>query len=251
MTDTVLDPASPTLPEPPRPVTARARRRAWAEPRVRLWWVIALTLLLAGIILGVSQFRRWRHDSWLMTLPPVTAKITMTDKEAIPHRPVRLGTLMEVEFPFGNGMQKAWLTLTGYTGEARTGEPIPVYVNPDDPTDLTVRNQPLSFWTAITGAIITASLAVLPLTAAVLAWLSVLRIWRTAEVRRARIVGRQQTPLAPRSRSVRCTWEEGDRRIFDVYVPSRAPELAGDAGTLNVLAPQNGRGRALAVAWFE
>ena len=158
---------------------------------------------------------------------------------------------MEVEFPFANGKQKVWLTLTGYIGDARTGEAIPVHVNPDDPADLTVRNQPLSFWTAVTGAIITASVAVLPLTAAVLAWLSVLRIWRIGEARTARIVGRQQTPLAPRSRSVRCTWEDGDRRIFEVYVPSRAPELASDAETLNVLAPVNGRGRALAVAWFE
>ncbi|MEA2733827.1 MAG: hypothetical protein QOE14_278, partial [Humisphaera sp.] len=39
--------ATPTdLPRPPRPITSRARRRAWGDIHVRIWWLSALAVVL-------------------------------------------------------------------------------------------------------------------------------------------------------------------------------------------------------------
>jgi hypothetical protein len=251
MTD---DPAPPAaVPPPPRPLTPRVRRRAWADPRVRLWWVAAALTLGLGLYLGTSAYRTWRHETWLMSLPPVTATVVRTDLETVADRVVAPGTTMQLSFTHNGAPSGARVVQQGYAGEPKIGRTVPAHVNPDDPSDLTIRNQPLVLTTVLAGAILMAALAVLPLSAALVARARVLRTWRLGEARSAAPVGRQQTPLAPGARVVRCAWadDEADRRVFEVFVPGRSPEAADEADVVRVIAPPGKGGRPLAVAWFE
>jgi hypothetical protein len=254
MPDRSPDPAATIdLPLPPRPLTRRVRLRAWADPHVRVWWVMAAVTLGLGLYLGASAARRWQHERWLTSLPPVTATIVRTDAETVVNRPVPPGTTMELTFTLAGVPQGVRAVQRGYKGEPMIGQSLAAYVNPDDPSDLTIRNEPQALTTALTGAIIMAVLAVLPLSAALETRARVLRAWRLGEARPAAALARQQTALAPGARAVRCAWADdgADRRVFAVYVPGRSPE-AGDASeTVRVLAPPGGRGRPVAVAWFE
>ena len=36
-------------PAAPRPITKNARRRSWAEPRVRTWWLLAIVVFLVSL----------------------------------------------------------------------------------------------------------------------------------------------------------------------------------------------------------
>src|SRR4051812_39866056 len=70
------------LPPPPRPTTPRIRRRAWGDPIVRAWWLLAAVLLLIGVGLITSQFNAWRHQVWLIRLgTPVMAQAVAVNDE--------------------------------------------------------------------------------------------------------------------------------------------------------------------------
>lgn len=242
----------PPLADPPRAPTARVRRRAWADPVVRFWWLAAAVTLAAGIYLGVSSFNVWRHDGWLMTQPAVKATIKQSSQDTIAGRPVKPGMTMELQFPFGGRPASVWVPMVGYTGEPMTGQDIDVHVNPADENDLTIRNVPQALPAALVGGLATAALAIGPMLAAWWVRRRVLRTWRSGEARLATVLGRQQTPLAPTGRAARCVWLDEaltDRRIFSVYLPARSAEASADV--IRVIAAPKGKGRPIAAAWLE
>src|SRR4051812_48653849 len=51
------EPAPPTLPETPRPVTRRASRRAWGEAPVRFWWKCAIVVAIVTAYISVYHIQ--------------------------------------------------------------------------------------------------------------------------------------------------------------------------------------------------
>ena len=89
--------AEPSTAQTPRPITARARRRAWAEPNVRLWWMSALAigfvslwLVSAEVIDGLSKRAKLRSGI------PVVATIDTVAGKAVRTR----GTPMNVRLRY-------------------------------------------------------------------------------------------------------------------------------------------------------
>jgi cell division septal protein FtsQ len=55
-----------TPPPPPRAMTKNARRRSWAEPRVRNWWMLAIVIFLISLwFVGVRVYGS-QSDRWLI-----------------------------------------------------------------------------------------------------------------------------------------------------------------------------------------
>src|SRR2546423_15682013 len=85
-------------PAAPRPMTPLARRRAWTEPTVRVWWLIALGILLLIAAYVADRAWAWRGRNKLITDgTPVTAKIVEANGQAgsplegVPGSPVPTG----------------------------------------------------------------------------------------------------------------------------------------------------------------
>src|SRR5205823_11674358 len=64
------------LPPPPRSLTARARRRSWAEAPVRIWALLAALLALVAAYILVTRVAGIWYDRWLILHgTPVQAKV--------------------------------------------------------------------------------------------------------------------------------------------------------------------------------
>jgi hypothetical protein len=241
--------ASDVLPAPPRPLTPRIRRRAWSEPNVRFRWIFALIVLLGGIWFGISGLRTWLSDKSLLLIPTINATIKEAGSDTHPGRPVPVGVGVLVEWKKDGQPIQAWGSLSGYTSAVppNIGEEVPIHVDPADPNHWTARNEPPSLMTNLFAAFACIVFALLACLAAWSRRRSVLRIWRDAPVAEADVMEWQHTPLAPRSRSAKCTLAD-DARIFHVIVPAAAAEKSKGTGVLQVLVPQ--QGQRMAVDWF-
>ncbi|QOV91786.1 hypothetical protein [Humisphaera borealis] len=261
------DPADPvsSLPPPPRPVLPRISRRAWSEPTVRFWWVLAFVLLALAPFVGAGPFRQWQKLSRLSTEPAVNAKVLRTDRETVTGRPTLAGAQVQIEIAAPSPRQ-LWGTLDGWTKGPlpRIGDTIEIRLDPDDPDAWAVVHQVPPMISALATGLSIAAIAVLPLLAAFVLRARVLKVWRHGQLREAAVVGQQQTALAPGAYALRCVWIDGDgpttsaargkarpdRSIFRVFVPKRTqPALDRDA-VVHVLALPDG-GKRLALDWFN
>lgn len=252
-------PGSPVglLPDPPRPVTTRAARRAWADPGVRFWWVAGVGLLLAAGYMTFAGYRAWSHQAWLARHGTVVqAKVVQANQLVWEGRGAPPDADVVLAFDWAGRPHRT----TGRLANRRPGEFIfvgrlePIRVNPADPNDWTAFTGPPPAGGFFLGTIVATPPAALALLAAWLARRGVLRTYRDGRVVPARVVGRQQTALAPNSAAVRCAPVADDGtpgRVVTVYVPKRPAGDAGDAGDeVLVLCRPTGGGRPLAADWF-
>jgi len=238
---------------PPRTVTAAIRRRAWGDPSVRFWWLLAVALLLLAPFVGTPPVRRWQTLSRLAEQPPVQARLIRNQREAIIGRPVLPGDSVQIEVQQGGRQRQLWGTLDGWARGPlpRMGETIEVRLDPDNPDVFAVVHQVPPLISALATGIAVASVAVLPMLIAVVLRRRVLNVWRMGEARTAAILDRQSTALAPRAWAARCAWadeesgERPDKAIFRVFVPKRLPAT----DEITVLSLPKG-GKRLAAAWF-
>ena len=63
--DDEFHPAAP--PDAPRELTAAARKGAWLEKHVRVWWVCGLVLLGITLYYAVSRLYSWNVERRLIT----------------------------------------------------------------------------------------------------------------------------------------------------------------------------------------
>ncbi len=231
----------------PRPLTPLAARRAWTEPTVRLWWLMALAVLL--MILCYAADRLWaRHveNRLIATGLPVQARVISTGLHATP------GQTADVGDPAAVGIQ--WhgqpTRLQGsLTRPSFIGATIPIHVDPSDPTVWTDQAEATPLAHALFVGLLLLPIVPVLLGIAALKRRGVARAWQLGVARAAVVVARHQTPIAPLSYALRCRWRDGERRLFTVHVPRAGRSLAkGDE--LWVIVPQ-GRGRPVAAMWFE
>src|SRR5688572_23195450 len=205
LTDT---PPVETLPPPPRPLTPRVRRRAWAEPHVRFWWLAAAALVAAGVYMVAVEYTAWRREVWLVRNgTPVQAKLEQSAGETVAGRPVPHDLSVLLIYEWEGRQRQSWGLLEGRGPKEviLTKSTIPIRVDPNNPDRWTYRKEPPGIVADLLGAALAFALAPLALLAAVSLRRGVLRTWRDGEAADAIVVARHTTALAPRARAVRCT----------------------------------------------
>ncbi len=241
----------PTLPPPPppapRPLTPLAARRAWTEPTVRRWWLLAAAVLLAiGAYAADRLAARHTENRLIESGVAVPAHVVRTVAHATPGQTALADDVVDVTFDWHGQPTPGSGTLTRST---LIGATIPIHVDPADPTVWTDQAEPTPLLNALF-----VGLLLLPLVPALgaIAWAdrrAVARAYRLGRPALAVVADRRQVPIAPMSFAVRCSLRDGtDRRLRTVYVPHAGRTLAkGD--DLWVIVPAR-RGRWLAALWF-
>lgn len=257
------DPADlsvPLPPPPPRPILPRVRRRAWAEPTVRFWWLMAAALLVLAPIVGAPPVKRWQTLFRLADQPPVQARLLRTHREAIEGRPVLPGDTVQIEINTGDKPRQLWGTLDGWAQGPlpRVGSTVEIRVDPQNPDVWAVVHKVPPLLTALATGLVVAAIALIPLLLAIVLRRRILKTWRDGGAREAAILSSQTTALAPGAWAAQCAWieDEGaplaphDRTIFRVFIPKRLRPTQEEGQTAMVLALPKG-GKRVAVEWFN
>ena len=246
--------AGVALPPPPRDISPAVRRRAWAEPRVRFWWLAAVVVLaIAGYFLG-TRYWSWRRQADLvrhgLRLDDATVQRTATEVVRGKRQPPN--SLVTLDYTVGGRPYTVDGFLVGRTDWIVVGGTVPIYVDRDDPSRWTGLTEVPPLTPELMGGLVLLPVPVALALACLLARARVLRAWRNGQAIEALVLDSRQTAVAPRSRAVRCTPADADdRRVLSVYVPPRLARV-GEGEMIRVLAPPAGRaGPAVAAAWFE
>lgn len=249
MTDTAANVAIDAPPPPPREVTPAVRRRAWLEPRVRMWWLAALAVLVIAGYFAVTQYLAWRSRADLITRGiEVQAEVLRADSPDIRGRFINPGEMALIRFTHGGQLREHRAT---FPVRLPAGDTRPVHVDPDDPSRWTLETEvpPL-------GRELVVLWFIAPLIPIVLgvAWLrrrGVVNLWRNGAAHRAIVVDARPTAFSPLSRAVRCTLADvSDKRVITVTIPTRKLSVTPGDG-LFLLALPDRYDKAVAARAFE
>jgi hypothetical protein len=230
-----------TLQPPPRPISPRAARRAWGEPRVRLWWLAGVVILLIATFFIVSGMRAWMRDRALVVDGVVV--------QAIPSSPTGQGieghrlpadAVVRLTFEYNGKRREVQGQLAGRRDLIVLGAPVEIRIDPDNPQRWTGRQSPAPPWAYIVGSLPLLPLVVILFIAAFVIRRGVLHTWRDGEAKEAVVVEVRQSPLAPQSQIVRCALAGGDGRVWTVTQPKSAGRvLRGDP--IWLIVPHKGK----------
>jgi hypothetical protein len=223
--------APPTLPAAPRPLTLAARRRSWAEMPVRVWCVLAIALVAVIVYFTIGRVAAGASERALILngipVDAVAVQIAGTiNPEARFTRTEALTGKVRYTLPGETEPRTVpgSLSIVG-TPDAviHPGDKISLRVDPNDPNNWTDRTEPRSWVVELSVVAILLPLVGVLLLVAFLQRARVLRIWRHGEETAATVVEVRQTALAPLSRLVRFTVNDGSSsRVGSVLVPVRA-----------------------------
>ena len=215
-----------SLPPVPRPLTAKARRRSWAELPLRNWLVVAIFVLLGTIYFACIQTAGWYSDKKLVEGGvPVVAHIDQIEGIS------RVGQVFDVStspwtrltftLPGEKNARTVALQLEPAKAKVRVGDSLPIRVDPKDWSRVTERTAARSLPRELSGVFILGPLFLIA--AALVLWRrsQVLAVYRNGDVVDAVILDTKATALAPRSRLVRYALEEGGR-VRSLLLPATA-----------------------------
>ncbi len=235
--------------QPPREITPFVRRRAWAEPRVRAWWLLAIVLAVLGVYLGVTQYVDWsRLNRAIKSGVTVPATVLSVEGDGRKGKSVSAGAPVTITYDYQGKTFLKDGTLSGMTGSARVGDAVPLHIDPADPDNWTAHTQVPSLSVALTGAILVLPVAVIAMLLAVVARKTVLNTYEHGKTVEAIVTGNKQTPLAPKSRTITAAIGQGGRAV-EVVVPPALARLA-EGETIHLILPRKS-GRPLSAAWYE
>ncbi len=261
---------------PPRPLTAKARRRSWNERPVRVWLILALLIALATSYFAVRDIGAAMRDRRLVRdglLVPAT--IEVIDSYARPERVFSRESPhhLRVQYFGGNSTNASSVgdaltaeleaPATSSADSIAVGQQINIRVDPKDATNVTLRTVPVSWLESLAVVIIFA--IALSIVLAVTFWQRsrVLSVWQNGRPAVAVVVDFHHAGIAPRSRVLRFTIvgesedeaendDPADQRIFSALWPTAAGDLqAGDE--IEILLPEGSSNgdRALARGLYE
>jgi hypothetical protein len=224
--------ATSQIPPPPRDLTPRILRRAWGDPRARFWWATSLTFCMISLIFAATGLHAWERETNLVHdgLPveahvQSVAYISRQGASFDPSNPVRL------EFPWHDHVYRTHdqRPIDGYTRFITVGDTVQIRVDPDNPENWTARAEAMPLRDRLMAAMLTLPAVFATLVAAVWRRARILGIWKTGQLTQALILGSSVSALAPLGRAIRCTpAEDGDTRVFMVYVNGHTPRQRGD-----------------------
>jgi hypothetical protein len=256
--------ADPEPPPAPRPISRVARRRSWAELRVRTWLIATFGMVVVTAFFAGKEYYEAIGQRWLISHGThVMANLVVIDgargKGAGPFRRVDRPLLASLEFTPPGGEKVLLMDKYLYQQDPKPGEPnellyvgqsIPILIDPADPTHFTDRLTPAA-WSAQ----FVATLMLVP-TCLVLALISlwqrsrVLALWRSGVAHIATVVSVKAFAAAPRSyRMTLALRDSHDRRTFDVLLPKRFGQThPGDEWWVISCGPIRGLSRAALLA---
>jgi hypothetical protein len=239
-------------PVAPRALTPLARRRAWTEPAVRTWWLIAVAVLLLIVIFAFDRIWSWGVENKLIKSgTSIQAKVIEANGQQVSNLKQPPDSPVQIEFDWHGQVQRPRGFLEGWTTYIVVGQPVPVRVDPNDPARWTARTESTSLGTALFVGVM--FLPVVPLLLAI-AWLKhrrILRTWQNGEATQAVVLERNQTPIAPLSYTIRCSLRDRrDKRIFTVFVPRSGASLQKN-DLFWLILPQSKSGTPVSAMWFE
>jgi hypothetical protein len=223
--------ASPP-PPPPRAISKNARRRSWAEPRVRSWWMMAAVLFLIALwFVGVRVYASSK-DYWLIK-HGVRVEADVID---VAGNPLKKIYEPELNLPF----HMTWRMPDGKTHTVNErlkaqrqalgpGIKVPLYVDPGNPDHWTDRLEISWMEDTLIGLLLLPTVVLL-VGIAVFNRFKILQAWQNGHAIQASIVEVKQAASAPRSRVVRMVLRNyHDQRIFTTLAPTpRANYQQGD-----------------------
>lgn len=234
---------------PPRPVTSTGSRRAWGDLRVRFWWLCALALTVAMLLIGSSRVTaNFRERDLIQTGIKVTAtvvgmdgstRVGWTQPRSDSHE-VRLRARM----PDG---QTATLTgtLAPGPGVLKIGSELEIKLDPNQPSRWTDRTEPLSWPAELVIPLSLLPIVILLLAIAMFRRSQVLHVWRHGQPIQAIVHDIRHSAMAPRSRLVRYTIPElADHRIFSTLIPTNTG-IPHEGETLDIIAIPNAPQRSV------
>jgi hypothetical protein len=248
----VTQQAAPPAPSAaPRELTARVRRRAWEEPRVRFWWLIGIVMLAIGGWFAFSAIRDRAKVQWLIDHGErVEAMVNAANAETVRGRSEPPDSMVELKFDWhGTTFTPHPSMLAGRKEPIITKSKLLIHVNPNDPNDWTWLSAPEPLLTLMTGALVAVPIGICSLLAAMLVRGRMLRVWQTGEAVEALVMDSRNTALAPLSRAARVTpADEEDRRLYKVFVPGGVTLGHGDS--IWIIRAKPDSTSAVSAAWF-
>ncbi|MBA3273950.1 MAG: hypothetical protein H0T11_08795 [Chthoniobacterales bacterium] len=233
----------------PRPLNAAARQRSWAEAGVRLWWMSAIAIaLIVAYLTAARVLSSIRDRSLQRSGIPVIATI---ERIAGRHQQSR-GTPVPVKLSYTLPDGRQFIDATEHLLDAtnnevilRAKDPLPIRVDPMDPTRWTEDRDRGSIFRSLGVSIALLPIVLLLLLLAMLRRRSVLAVWRSGEPSEAVVLSQKSSALAPASQLVSISLvNDLERRVVSVLHPRKAGVLSkGD--TLWVVAPQGKPHRAI------
>lgn len=238
-------------PSPPRPITAGSRRRAWLDPQVRFWWLVAACIGLFSTGLFACGITEWHRENWLLQHgAAVEATVLTADGEVVKgkHRPPdgRVTGMYEWD-----GQRYSFSgILKNREDFIEVGSTILVHIDPSNPHSWTGVTAPAHIEEELLGAVMVLPAALAAFAVSLMIRSRLLRVWRDGQAIDAVLLESRPTAIAPRLRSLRCVPADGkNSRVVSVYAPSPLLHLnPGDH--LWLLVTPSGSGRVVAASWF-
>lgn len=224
MNDDATDNLPPPPPQPPRAISKNARRRSWAEPRVRNWWLMSLaTFLIALWFVGMQVYASQSDRSLIHHGVRVEADVL-----DVAGNPLKKQYTRDENLPF----HMTWRMPDGrvHTVNERLkaqrealgpGKKIPLYVDPNNLDHWTDRTE-ISWSEDTLIGIMLLPIILLLLAIAIFNRLQTLKAWKNGPSIHASVVEIKQSATAPLSRILRMVLANyHDQRIFTTLIPTR------------------------------
>jgi hypothetical protein len=231
------------------------KRRAWAERRVRGWWLLAAAMLAICIYYAVSRTYTWSAERRLITTGQrVEAEVMGWEPGVDAPRSARTmfapDTQVDIQFTVRGQTYRPHGALAGRKTPIVSHSIVPIIVDPANPTRWTARLEPASLAQELLPALLLLPFVVVPFVVALVSRARVLRIYRDGEAIAATVVGVGHSAAAPGSRLVRCALHTaGENRVIKTLLPTQKTPPIGQS--LWLIAPANHPQQAVPAALFE
>ncbi|HVT91104.1 MAG TPA: DUF3592 domain-containing protein [Tepidisphaeraceae bacterium] len=245
------DPDLPALlPPVPRPLNARASRRAWNELPVRIWVLLTVAVALATVYVTVTRLQQALNDRRLIEQGLlVHAKVVAVNGSPTPKRWPRneqMTATIDFTLPSGQPIHESIDLEARPDAYLQVGTEVQIRVDPDNPQRWTEQEkaQPWSHEMVIPAGLV--PVIFLLSIISILQRRRVLTVWREGTLAKGTVVRAQHSAAAPMSRIVHFTFSDtDDRRVWKVLVPaSFGIPRKGDS--ISVIFPQGNPRRAIA-----
>ncbi len=222
------------------------------EPRVRLWWMAALLLLLIAIAWSARQYLAWHRQTSLVRAGTQLEAVIWQPQDWRAGKPIPNRSI-----PAGAEAVLVW-TVDGneYDGMTTFGRPVlsgqtaPVWIDPANPARWTANGVVSPLRQELVALIVLVPMLLLSALAAWAMRWRVMRIWTDGEAQRAVVVDSRLSALSPRSRQVRCSLlDVADRRLITVTIPV-ACGVPAKGESFYLLAPPGQYDKAVAARAF-
>jgi hypothetical protein len=224
LTQDDLDNLPPQPSQPPRAITKNARRRSWAEPRVRNWWFMSLAIFLialafvgARVYASLSDRALIKHgvrvEADILDVEGNTLKKLYTPEE-------NLRFHLSWRMPDGR-VHTVNERLKAQRGAIGPGKKVPLYVDPKNPSRWTDRTE-ISWAEDTLMGMLLLPIILLLLSISLFNRYQTLQAWKNGPSIHASVVEIKQSATAPLSRVLRMVLANyHDQRIFTTLIPTR------------------------------